>query len=110
MQLWASHLPSWVDVRASPAGSDPALERLDLGEQEAILLAQELQASLLLLDDKAGRQAARLRNLPVTGLLGVLDEAANLGLVNRQTVAQRLLKTNFRIAPAMLETFIEGSF
>jgi predicted nucleic acid-binding protein len=92
VKVWANHLPSWVEVKTISIQADLTLQRLDLGEQEAILLAQELQAELLLLDDKAGRQAALLRNLSVTGLLGVLDEAASLGLISRSEVADRLLK------------------
>ena len=110
VKVWANHLPSWVEVKTIAIQADLALQRLDPGEQEAILLAQELQAELLLLDDKAGRQAALLRNLSVTGLLGVLDEAANLGLISRFEVADRLLKTNFRIAPGLLQMFIKNNF
>lgn len=42
VQVWANHLPSWVEVRTISTQADLALQRLDPGEQEAILLAQEL--------------------------------------------------------------------
>jgi predicted nucleic acid-binding protein len=109
VQSWAIDLPSWIEVKTTSMSADLTLQRLDPGEQEAILLAQELQAELVLLDDKAGRQAALLRNLSVTGLLGVLDEAANLGLISRSEVTNRLLKTNFRIAPGLLQLFIKDN-
>jgi predicted nucleic acid-binding protein len=110
VQVWAIDLPNWTEVKTISIQADLALQRLDPGEQEAILLAQELQAELLLLDDKAGRQAALSRNLSVTGLLGVLDEAAKLGLISRSEIADRLLKTNFRVAPGLLQLFIENDF
>jgi predicted nucleic acid-binding protein len=48
---------------------------LDAGEEDAIALALELHADLLLMDDEAGAIAARARGLEVTGTLGVLQRA-----------------------------------
>lgn len=47
-------------------------QHLDAGEAEAIALAIEMQADLLLLDERRGRAAAKQSSLAVTGLLGVL--------------------------------------
>lgn len=49
--------------------------RLDRGEAEAIILAEELQAGLILIDEAQGRRVARERGLIVRGLLGILLEA-----------------------------------
>jgi predicted nucleic acid-binding protein len=54
--------------------------RLDLGEQEAIALAYE-RRSLLVIDDRLGRAAARRLGLVVTGVVGVLVQAKQAGLV-----------------------------
>jgi len=56
-------------------------EQLDPGEAEAIVLAAELDAKLLLVDEKRGRRIAIDRGLEVTGLLGVLAEARARGLI-----------------------------
>jgi len=53
----------------------------DPGEVEAISLALELAADLLLADDRKARTVARSRNLAVAGTVGVLELAAQRGLV-----------------------------
>ena len=50
-------------------------DSIDEGEAEAIILAEELKADYLLIDEIAGRDVARQRGLRVTGLLGVLLRA-----------------------------------
>ena len=50
-------------------------EQLDPGEAEVIVVALELEAELLLVDEKRGRRLAIDWGLEVTGLLGVLAEA-----------------------------------
>lgn len=54
---------------------------LGAGEAEAIALAQELPADLPVLDERHARETARLLSIPVTGVLGVLVEAKNRGLL-----------------------------
>ena len=45
---------------------------LDKGESEAIILAGEIKADLLLMDERLGRKIAKQRGLAVIGLLGIL--------------------------------------
>jgi hypothetical protein len=53
-----------------------ALQRdLDRGEAESIALALELEATLILLDEREGRHAAQRLGLKVVGVVGVLLEA-----------------------------------
>jgi predicted nucleic acid-binding protein len=54
---------------------------LDAGESAAIALALEIQADLILADERRGRRKAIQLGLEVVGLLGVLSEAKRRGLV-----------------------------
>jgi predicted nucleic acid-binding protein len=73
VRLWIAQPPSWLEVVTPSFAPDPALSHLDDGETQAIALAMEYQAELLLLDERDATIAARERGLTVTGTLGVLD-------------------------------------
>jgi predicted nucleic acid-binding protein len=76
--------PSWLAVCEAPRDQfdDGSVEGLDEGEIAAIALATSLPADLLLMDDRRGVMVARRKGLRVTGTLGVLDVAAERGLVD----------------------------
>jgi predicted nucleic acid-binding protein len=54
---------------------------LDLGECAAIVLAEELKASQILIDDRAARIVAESKNLAVIGTIGTLLLAKDRGLI-----------------------------
>lgn len=68
---------SWLERHpvTSQAVVDALQAELDIGEAEAIALAVEKQADLLLMDERRGRQVATRMGLTYIGLLGVLLEA-----------------------------------
>ena len=80
------------------------MEGLDDGETAAIALAISLDADLLLMDDRKGANVARGKGLRATGTLGVLDLAAQRGLVNFARAVNRLRWTTFRIPEALLDS------
>ncbi len=98
--------PEWLEVRTATAAPGVGLEALQPGELEAIVLAEEIRADMLLLDDRAARQVATRRGLTVTGLLGVLLEGANRGLVDLPEAIQRLRQTKFRASPHLLQSVL----
>jgi len=104
---WANNLPDWVEVRQTNLIADASLDVLDAGEREAILLAQELSADLLLVDDKQARQAALDLHLSITGTIGVLDQAARRNLIDLRSAIDELQKTNFHISEDLIRKLLK---
>jgi predicted nucleic acid-binding protein len=105
---WAAHIPSWIEVRAVAVQADAALDALDPGEREAIQLAQEERAGLLLIDEKRGRLEAKRRGIATTGTLGILVTAGSRGLIDAEAVFQQLVSTTtFRATPEVREAFFK---
>jgi len=57
-------------------------QELDAGEAEAIVLALEIGAELLLMDERLGREVTWHFGLRCTGLIGILIEAKRKGRVS----------------------------
>jgi hypothetical protein len=83
-------LPVFVRVQAVQDAAHLAklLRRLDQGEAEAIVLAQEMRADYLLMDEIAGRRVALQEGLRVVGLIGVIQEAKRQRMI--ESVGQLL--------------------
>lgn len=107
VRSWASNLPPWICAKETPVLATSGLEKLQAGEQAAILLAESMKADIIMLDEKAARRVAAERGLRVTGILGVLGEAATRGLVELAPAIDRLRMTNFRSSPALLKATLD---
>lgn len=113
---WMSASPSWIVTRDASSGSRTQrsgrgeqgdLTSLDPGEQEAILLAERADASLLLIDERAGRDAARDRGLDVTGTIGVLGVAIRKGWIDAAQITKALRNTTFRASPDLYRWLLD---
>ncbi|RLF63439.1 MAG: DUF3368 domain-containing protein [Thermoplasmata archaeon] len=75
------------------------LEELDAGESESIVLANEIKADYVILDERLGRRKAQRLDLSVVGTLGILLMAKRSGYIgNISTLLGELEKTSFRIS------------
>jgi predicted nucleic acid-binding protein len=107
VKRWISHPPVWLEIAHPADPLDPRmLPNLDPGERDAILLALEIEAELLLMDERDGVDEARSLGLQVTGTLGVLDRAAEKDLVDLRDALQRLRSTSFRVSPVLLDRML----
>jgi uncharacterized protein len=92
-QIISAH---WIEKRSVVDLSLVELLRQDLGagESEAIVLAREIHADLLLIDERRGRTAAKCLGIRCTGLVGLLLEARRRGIISDTlAIAQELRET-----------------
>jgi predicted nucleic acid-binding protein len=110
VQRWVATAPDWLEVAESPAVALSA--GIHKGEAAAIALAFRLRADVLLMDDRKGVIAAERQGLNVTGTLGVLDFAAEHGLIDFAQAVSALKLTTFRMPLSLLGELLnkhEGS-
>lgn len=106
IRKWLASAPAWLEQRADPPAAGILPPQLGAGERAAIWLAQAIGDALLLIDDRAGIEAARARGLQATGTLGVLVRAAQADLVDLGAAFARLKATNFRYRHDLLDALL----
>ena len=80
---------------------------LHAGEREAIVLAEELQAQLLI-DEQRGRNIATARGVTVLGSLRILIEAKQRGLIDRaQPLLEAMRSAGYWIDEELLPPFFQ---
>jgi len=78
---FGTKLPDWFEIK-SPADhhQQKLLEfQIDKGEASAIVLALELSAKLIILDDYKARLIAKKLGVTITGTLGIIIKAKKAG-------------------------------
>ncbi|MEX0813741.1 MAG: DUF3368 domain-containing protein [Chitinophagales bacterium] len=76
---------NWITINfpKNKEGLSVLLNVLDRGESEAIILAQEMNAEYLLIDEKIGTRIAKDYGLNTIGLLGVLIKCKEKGFIDK---------------------------
>lgn len=87
---------------------DVLLDELDLGEAETIVLARELQADWVLMDERKGRRKLTQLNLNKVGTVGILLQAKQRGLIpNLRHDLEQLRQYGFSISQAIIDAVLQ---
>jgi predicted nucleic acid-binding protein len=103
---WAALPPAWVTV-ATPGTVPGRYDGLDFGERQALALAAEIKADLVLLDDKVARRAARRESMKVKGTLGIVADAAKANLLDFVETVDALQRTSMHLDQEFVREIVE---
>ena len=104
---------TWISVQRVRMEAMVTLLRseLDAGEAEAIALAQEVEADVVLLDERDARRAAMRLGLKVLGTVGLLIEAKRSGRLSsvREQLDALQNRAKFRLSRRLYERALRES-
>jgi len=81
---------------------------LEKGEAEVLVLAKEIQADLILLDEEKARKTAVRAGFKVMGLIGILMVAKRLGrIATIRTYIEKLQREKFRLSEKVVNTALK---
>ncbi len=106
VRAWMGSPPAWLEVRTPCQPLVITALPLGAGEREAISLAQDLRAELLLMDDLEGREEAEHHGFAVMGTLRVLELAAERGLLDFPTAITKLQATSFHLPLSLVREML----
>jgi len=107
VRVFASAPPLWLECRTVNQMAIDFAPSLGEGEREAISLALETRADVLLIDDFAGRKDAQSRQIVARGTLAVLLQASLRGYLHFPTAFERLSNLGFRVSGALQKSLFD---
>ena len=97
---------TWISVKKIQDAKDKALYRTRLhdGEVEVMILAQEINADIVIIDDLSARSTAEYLKLPLTGTLGVLIKAKQQGIIDEvMPIIDKMQNENIYFSDRLLD-------
>lgn len=109
---YVKELYKWGNNKVIEVKNKKAVEYLkliiDRGEAETIVLAEELNANAVLIDDLKARKIAKLRGLNVIGTIGILLDAKEKGVVDElKPLLDMLLEKKIRVSKELYYRALE---
>ena len=105
LRAWIENPPDWLSIVPDPVTLLPEVSALDNGEATSVTLAWNHRPHChLIFDEKRGRRIAKALGLSMTGVLAVIADAANLGLVKFDNALKRLIAADFHVSNEVIAT------
>ena len=101
---------SWIETSRvqDRLAVEVLLDELDRGEAETIVLARELNADWVLMDEKRGRRKLSQLGMRKLGTLGVLLKAKEVGILQRiRPDVERLRSQGFSISQPVVDAVLK---
>lgn len=96
----------WIRVEKirNQMAKDMYKTQLHEGEVEVMILAKEVAADVVIIDDANAKKYAKYLKLPVTGTLGVLLRARQMGYVDKlEPVLRQMVEKGIYISQSLIE-------
>ena len=106
VRTWIASPPPWLEIRAPILSPDAVLRQLGAGERETLLLAQELHADLVLIDERDAHAEATRRGFATFGTLRILELAAQRDLLALPIALAHLATTTFYMDEALVQDLL----
>jgi len=103
---------AWIKTRRVKDNTQVSflLGSLEKGEAEALVLARELEADLILLDEEKARKSAVIAGFEIMGLLGLFMLAKNLGLIDEvRPLVDKLRMKKFRVSDRIVSETLKNA-
>ncbi len=97
----------WIKILQvkNKAGVKLLVKTLDQGESEAIALAKEIKADLLIIDEKLGREEAESMGIKIVGIVGILLLAKKKHIITKvKPYLEHLRCSGFRMNQQLYDT------
>ena len=105
---WIVSHPAWLEVRQADLSTFTPQKQIGQGELEAFALALELNATAVLLDDRAAMVEAQRHNITTIPTFAILEQAASRNLIDLLGAVIAMCQTSLRLPPeADIEAMLE---